>query len=154
MARLGACALLVGLLSSGTVSPASAEEPTPLRLGLMFGEPIAATVALSLNESFAVHADIGPSTSRFQRIIAAADLVYGMPEVFGGDFILWFGAGLRYSAGRDDEPNRFGFRVPAGISYFTTARATELFIFAAPGVSLVPDKRASLDGGLGIRIAL
>lgn len=145
-------AVICALLSAGT---ARAENYiSPLRLGLMFGEPIAATVALDLSDRFTLHGDLGPSTSRAQTFVGAADLVYGMPEIFGYKFRFWFGAGLRYSSGRDEQPNRFGLRVPAGISYLGHDLSTEVFIFAAPSVSVVPDAKAALDGGLGLRVAL
>lgn len=141
------------------ISALSASAPSPLRVGLMIGEPISATIGFTLTERFILHADIGPSTTRNQDAVAAADLVYTFPEVLSTDrsqdyFVPWFGLGLRYSDGRDEEPNRFGPRAPFGVSYFTGDHAIEIFASVAPGVSFAPDLRASLDAGIGVRLAL
>lgn len=149
-----------GLVAAAIVALFTSQSPTvsPVRVGLLIGEPICATVGFTLSERFIMQADIGPSTSSRQSAIAAVDLVYTLPEVFGGDlsrdhFVPWFGLGLRLSMGKDETPNRFGPRIPFGISFFAAENSIELFASIAPGLSLAPDVWSSLDGGLGVRVA-
>lgn len=136
----------------------SAASPSPVRVGLLIGEPISVTVGFTLSERFVLHADLGPSTASRQDAVGAADLVYTFPEFFqdatdGDYFVPWMGLGMRYSAGKDEEPNRFGPRFPFGVSFFTAARSIEFFGSLSPGLGLAPDLRATLDGGIGVRLA-
>lgn len=140
------------------VAALSASAPSPVRVGLMIGEPISVTVGFTLSERFVLQADLGPSTASRLDAVAAADLVYTFPEFFqdktdGDYFVPWIGLGMRYSAGEDEEPNRFGPRFPFGVSFFTSERAIEFFGSISPGLGLAPDLRATLDGGFGVRLA-
>jgi hypothetical protein len=148
-------AALLILLLSQTAEPAMPAER--LRLGLRAGEPISATASWAIDR-LVLQAELGPSTDADQAAIAALDLTYWLPEMLGdlpsGDRIVpWFGGGARLSFGKAGAPDRFGGRIPIGASYVPADGAIELFLSIAPGVTFLPDVLASLDFGLGVRVA-
>src|SRR5207244_4278930 len=122
--------------------------------------PISVTALFAIGERFALHADVGPSTADRIRLIAAVDLVYTLPEVFGalGDgFLLpWFGVGPRFAVLKQpvhsavpitDTRDHFGLRAPFGISYLLSG-GLELFAEIVPGIAFIPSNLASIDGGV------
>jgi hypothetical protein len=135
-------------------------------IGLFAGEPIGATAGLRIDDRFAIHLDAGASTSDRIRAIAAADVVYTLPDVMGpvgqtGLLAPWVGVGLRYSIARQpvhpavpihNLSDHFGFRVPLGVSYMASDAPIEVFIEIAPGLGFIPGALAAIDGGLGVRV--
>jgi hypothetical protein len=137
----------------------TAEFPlrSKLRAGIVLGEPMSLTIATDLSEGLVLQLDLGLSASdRFSGIIGM-DVVYRAETIFGriaADFWLmpWFGFGMRGAIGEDDQPNRFGFRVPIGLSLLSETDPLELYAQVAAGLSAFPERRASVDAGAGIRV--
>lgn len=140
-------------------------EPV-VSLGLLAGEPIGVSAALVLGERWALHADAGASTAERLRFIAAADLVYALPDALGpipgtGLLVPWFGLGARFVTLRQaphspvplsDVRDHAGLRWPFGISWVVAGAPLAFFAEIAPGLALVPSVMASLDGGIGARV--
>jgi hypothetical protein len=146
-------ALQAVLLMLAGATPAWADPP---RFGLVVGEPNGATAAWTFAEPFALHVEVGHSLRDDASLLATADLVWRLPEVIGVEGLVpWVGAGARFSSdlAEGEAPDRFGVRVPAGISYWADQRV-ELFFEVAPALSFVPESKAALAVALGIRVAL
>jgi hypothetical protein len=155
------------LLALSGQSAASAEPLLPhASIGLLAGEPISLTALLALGDRFALHADVGPSTGERIKVIAAVDVVFLLPDIFGavgdGFLVPWFGVGPRFAVLKQlahspvplsDTRDHFGLRAPFGIS-FVADRGVEVFAEIAPGIAFVPSYLGSIDGGLGIRVGL
>ncbi|MFP4377278.1 MAG: hypothetical protein ACLFP4_09555 [Spirochaetales bacterium] len=50
----------------------------------------------------------------------------------------------------EEDPN-FGFRIPVGLTYLFENAPFDVFIKAAPGMSLVPATEFTINGGIGFR---
>lgn len=150
--------LLLLLTTQGTAElPAAPDLPPPFRLGLVIGGPVGLTLASTVFEQVSVHGLIGHLGKETGALLFALDAVYELPEVFGtigdhGYTSTWFGAGLRYASGVEDESATFGARAPFGVSYFLRAAPIELFASVAVGVNFVPEADTTIDGGVGIRL--
>lgn len=129
------------------------------RVGLAAGEPIGLSLSLTPHERVEIHATAGTSFGGGRDRIAALDVAYRLPEAFGlagpESLIVWFGAGVRYAARPDStRDDQLGVRVPIGLSYLLSDGHLELYSELSPGLSLTPNRRSTLDGGVGIRVAL
>jgi hypothetical protein len=138
-----------------------AEEDFPLRsklrAGILIGNPLSISIATDLSEGLVLQLDLGLSPSRRFSGIVGMDVVYRAERIFGrvtADLWLmpWFGFGMRGAIGEGDQVNRFGFRVPVGLSLLSEVEPLELYGQVAVGVSAFPERRASLDAGGGIRV--
>jgi hypothetical protein len=162
-------AVALALCASIACTRAEAAEPPPLptiSVGLLAGEPIGVTALVGLGDRLALHVELGPSTADRIKRIGAIDLVFLLPDVFGavldGFLVPWIGVGPRYAMLKQlahstvmisDTRDHFGLRAPFGTSFFTTDGGVELFVEVAPGLAFVPSSLASVDGGVGIRLA-
>jgi hypothetical protein len=150
---------LLLLLASQEVAelPVAPDLPPPFRFGLVIGGPVGLTVASSVFERVSVHGLLGHLGKETGALLFALDAVYELPEIFGaigdhGYTSTWFGAGLRYASGVEEQSATFGARVPFGVSYFLRAAPIELFASVAVGVNVVPEADTVIDGGVGIRL--
>ena len=142
-----------------TAQPPSGDFPlrSKLRAGFLIGNPLSISLATDLSEGLVLQLDLGISpSSRFSGIIGM-DVVYRAETIFGRvtrDLWLmpWVGFGMRGAIGEDDQPNRFGFRIPIGLSLLSEVEPLELYGQAAIGLSAFPERRASIDAGGGVRV--
>lgn len=133
------------------------ELDSRLRFGLSLGEPLALTVASDLSQVLVLQTEVGISVSDDFSGLLTMDVVYRANEIFGPiTRSLWampyVGLGLRVALGRDEQPDRFGFRVPVGLSFRDATEPIEVFLQAAVGLSVLTEVRGSLDAGGGLRI--
>lgn len=150
---------LVAVLAAA--APEAQTEPldldSRLRFGFSIGEPLALTVASDLSAGLVLQSEIGLSALDDFSGLLAMDLVYRADQVFGPiTRTLWLmpylGAGVRVALGEGDHPDRFGFRVPAGISLRDLTEPIELFVQVAVGLSVLQERRGTLDFGGGLRV--
>ena len=128
-----------------------------LRAGILIGNPLAITIATDLSEGLVLQLDLGLSPSDDFSGIVGMDVVYRAETIFGNiarDLWLmpWVGFGMRGAVGEGDEEDRFGFRVPVGISLLSDLEPVEVYAQTAIGLSAFPVRRASIDVGGGIRV--
>ncbi len=131
-------------------------EHSKLRGGILIGNPLSLTVATDLSEGLVLQLDVGLAHSDDFSGIMGIDVVYRSETIFGrvlGDLWLmpWFGFGARGAIEKGEDEDRFGFRVPVGISVLSDLDAVEVYFETAIGLSIFPDRRASIDYGFGIR---
>jgi hypothetical protein len=138
------------------LAASSGPHASKLRFGVIVGEPLALTLATDLAEGLALHSDLGLSFSGKTSGTFATDIVYRSTDLFGPiSEDLWLlpfvGFGLRAALGEDEREDLFGFRVPLGVTLVGASEAIELFAYAAVGIAILPERRATLDSGAGIR---
>lgn len=159
---LWAVALVAVAQLSGAVNRPHAGSPefplrSKLRAGLLIGNPLSISLATDLSEGLVLQLDLGLSFSDDFSGIVGMDVVYRAESIFGrisADLWLmpWVGFGMRGAIGEGEQPNRFGFRIPAGVSMLSEVEPLELYGQVAVGLSAFPERRASIDAGGGIRI--
>lgn len=148
-------ALLLALVAQSDVAP-----PPSLAVGLAIGEPVGFSVAAPVRGSFRVHLTAGLSPSDERDALATFDFGYDLPNVIGpvfgtGRLVPWFGLGVRYAdARREEDSDKFGLRVPFGMSYYDLDGTIEMFAMVAYGVVLMPETDHSLDVTAGLRFGL
>jgi hypothetical protein len=130
-----------------------------LRAGILIGNPLSITVATDLSEGLVLQLDLGISPSREFSGVLGMDVVYRAEQIFGrvlGDLWMmpWVGLGIRGAVAEGDFTDRYGLRVPVGVSVLSELEPVELYLQTAVGLSLFPERRASIDIGLGIRVGL
>jgi hypothetical protein len=150
---------VLALLASAQPAPEHDGFPleSNLRAGFLIGNPLSISIATDLAESLVLQLDLGISPARDTSGVIGMDIVYRAETLFGrifGDVWLmpWVGFGARGSVGEEDRPDRFGFRVPVGLSFLSEVEPIEVYGQAAVGMSVFPERRASIDAGGGIRV--
>ena len=156
-------AITVALTMAAATSTAAdlhQDEPAPLRVGLLLGEPTGVTLTAGLWRQLGLQVEGGYSTNRDTDVVIAADLLWSIPELFGSvaspaKLTAWTGLGARVALGfEQDTGHRAGLRVPFGISYLAHGGTTEIFAQVAPSLSFSPDVRVAVGIGAGLRMAL
>jgi hypothetical protein len=130
-----------------------------LRAGILIGTPLSISIATDLAEGLVLQLDLGVSPSESFSGVLGMDVVYRAEQIFGrvyGDLWLmpWFGIGIRGAVAEGERTDRYGFRVPFGISVLSELEPVEVYLQTAIGLSLFPERRASIDAGAGIRVGL
>lgn len=127
------------------------------RVGLQAGAPTGLTAAFDLGSSFVTHLLVSPPSDGTD-LGARIDLLYRLPgvgdELAGlGRVSFWAGPGLRWTHGADAR-SQLGVRVPFGVSLFTTNGGHELYAEIAPALTVFPERRALVEAGVGLRLAV
>ena len=153
--------MLWALALLAIAQPAEGEFPldSKLRAGILIGNPLSISVATDLAEGLVLQLDLGISPSKDFSGVVGMDVVYRAEQIFGrvhGDLWLmpWFGIGIRGAVAEGERTDRYGFRVPIGVSVLSEREPIEVYLQAAVGLSLFPERRASIDAGAGIRVGL
>ncbi|MEI8033609.1 MAG: hypothetical protein WCH05_09720 [Chlorobiaceae bacterium] len=149
MTRLKALIASMTLLLLSLAPDAMARDG--VGLGLIAGEPTgvsvkfwlddrsaidgALAVSLADNNPFQVHADYLVHSS--SSVGAASELKGSMP---------WY-----YGIGGRIKDNRFGVRVPLGITYLFNSAPMDLFAEIVPILDVTPSTEFALNGALGLR---
>lgn len=152
-------ALLMAAPSSSAETQVASDSSNGVHVGLLVGEPIGVSAHAAVLGPLGVQAAIGQSTRADARLLIALDVVWALPDVFGRfddtAVIVRVGGGGRYATDLGGEgPTRYGLRASFGLAYQFFDRDLEMFADVAPGLSLNGRKRASIDGGFGMRVRL
>jgi hypothetical protein len=140
---------IVAALLAIAFSTPSANAAKDIGAGLFLGSPTGITGQVFLKDDKAIRAMLGVNGGKAD---LNADYVFWFPDAVGNDkmsFSFFVGAGLRL---RFSDPNRFGVRVPVGLStFFDNDESFEGFVEIAPIVDLAPKVDLDINGGIGVR---
>lgn len=125
-------------------------------LGVMVGEPTGITGETWLSERTAFDFGAAWSVAGEDRFDLTADhLWYDFDALDTDDapIAVHYGLGGRVGI-EDDDEDRFGVRVPVGLTYFVNDARIGLFAQVAPIVDVAPDTNLEVQGGVGARYFL
>lgn len=147
--------LLIPALLVGALLAASAPAATRgVGAGLLLGEPTGLTVKLWVDQDEAWVLGLGGSYLRDPALQAQADYVLHIFEIGRAvglpQMPAYTGLGVRVNGPEDGRLNA-GLRLPAGLACFFDNNQVELFAELVPVLNLVPNLRADIDFGIGIR---
>jgi hypothetical protein len=122
-----------------------------LGLGLIFGEPTGLSAKLWTSERTALDAAVAWSFSGLGWFHLHADFLmhnYELLSVSQGALPVYYGLG-----GFTTFSSEFGLgaRVPLGLAYQFEGAPVDIFAEIVPGLSLLPDLKFYIGGGIGVR---
>jgi hypothetical protein len=121
--------------------------------GLILGEPTGATLKFWFNETLAIDGAVGWSFHRETDLYLHSDVLwhkFDLIPVPEGQLPLYFGVGARAKF-RDDKDDRYGIRVPVGVSYIFEDIPVDVFLEVAPIIDFAPSTRGGFTAGVGAR---
>jgi hypothetical protein len=138
-----------------TESEATSQSPLDHRfgIGLVLGEPTGASLKYWLSDNFAIDGAVGWSFRGENNLHVHADFLwhkFDLIPVPRGQMPLYFGAGARFKL-QDNDDDRFGVRVPVGVSYLIEDIPVDVFLEVAPVVDVTPKTRFEFTAGVGVR---
>lgn len=125
-----------------------------LGLGVVLGEPTGVTAKLWLGDLNAFAATAAWSFRGHTTIHLNADYLrhnFDHINVNKGSVALYYGLGGRLLLREGDSDDRFGIRVPLGISYYFANDPLEIFIEIAPILDVISRTDISGNSGIGLR---
>lgn len=134
-------------------APASATSPGRFGAGFVFGEPTGISAKYWINDVIALDAAFGISLEDSDDVFLNADVLwhnYDLIPVSRGRAAAYLGIGPSILF-RDEEDNRFGVRVPVGVSYQFDDKPLDIFFEIAPILDLSPDVEGDFNIGIGLR---
>ena len=140
-------------MATANRSSASSSEPFHLGAGIVVGQPTGPTVKYWINDTVALDGTLGWSLRDDDDIYLNADILwhnFDLIPVSSGRMAVYAGVGPSIEF-RDEEDNRFGVRVPVGISYTLENKPLDVFGEIAPIVDVSPDVRGDFTVGIGVR---
>lgn len=144
--------IATGLLFCLSPADAAGEQ---VGLGLIVGEPTGLSAKYQIDRVNAIDLAVAWNLSGDNDFTLHADYLWHNYELvkFGsGETALYFGLGGRMEL-RDNKSDRFGVRIPIGLSYrFTEPEFLELFGEVAPILDLAPSTRFDMNVGIGARV--
>lgn len=129
-------------------------------IGVIAGEPTGLTVKFWLEDRQAVDVGLGWSFSGTDTLHVHADYLWHDFELLdtsgiSGRIPVYYGIGARFkfrdSDGDPDHDDKFGVRIPIGVSWISESAPLDAFVELAPVLDLVPDTDLSLNGAIGLR---
>jgi len=140
-----------------TNSPALTLEPNKLvhrfGAGIVVGEPTGASLKYFFSETLAVDGALGWSFYDDADFDAHSDVLFHrhhLVDTSAGDLAGYLGVGGRVQI-RDNADDRFGVRVPVGVSFMLEKVPVDVFGEIAPIVDFSPSVEGALSGGVGVR---
>lgn len=121
--------------------------------GIVVGQPIGANAKYWLNNTMALDGTFGWSLRDDDDVYLNADILwhnFDLIPTSSGRTAVYAGVGPSIEF-RDEEDNRFGVRVPVGISYMLENKPVDVFVEVAPIVDVSPDVRGDFSVGIGVR---
>jgi hypothetical protein len=122
-------------------------------VGVIFGEPTGVALKYFLNDTIAVDGGVGWAFHHHTDWHLHGDILwhnFDLIPVPEGKLPLYFGVGARFKV-EDRDDDRFGIRVPVGVSYIFERLPMDVFAEIAPVLDLAPSTRGGLTAGVGIR---
>jgi hypothetical protein len=140
-------------LTYASLTPATASGPGRFGAGFVIGEPTGFSAKYWLNDIMALDGGFGFSLRDDDNVYLNADILwhnYDLIPVSRGRTAAYLGVGPSIEF-RDDEDNRFGVRVPIGVSYQFDDKPLDIFLEFAPILDLSPDVEGDFNIGVGLR---
>jgi hypothetical protein len=140
-------------LSYAMPPPATASGPGRFGAGFLVGEPTGFSAKYWLTDIMAIDGAFGLSLRDTDNVYVNADVLwhnYDLIPVSRGRAAAYLGVGPSIEF-RDDEDNRFGVRVPVGVSYQFADKPLDVFFEVAPILDLSPDVEGDFNIGIGLR---
>lgn len=145
--RLGLSALLLAGAVQGRAESATG-------LGVIAGEPTGVSFKTWLDGRAAIDAAMAWSMVGDPDIHLHGDYLVHFFDPFPverGRLPLYTGVGLRMRFDEDFDDQRFGVRIPVGISYLFEDAPLDAFLEVVPVLDLAPESDLDANGALGIR---
>ncbi len=120
--------------------------------GLMIGEPLGVSLKYWLNDTMAIDGGIGESFHHDNGLQLHSDVLwhaFDLLKVPEGRLPLYFGVGARLKF--EDGDDRFGIRVPVGLSYMLENDPVDIFLEVAPILDLSPSVHGDFNAAIGVR---
>lgn len=139
-------ASIVGLFSLGLFA-----QDSGFGLGVIFGEPTGLSAKMWTSEKTAIDAAVAWSFVGSGWLHVHADFLihnYELIDVNQGALPVYFGVGGFVSFSSD---LGLGARVPFGLAYQFEGAPVDIFAEVVPGLSLLPEIRFYIGGGIGVR---
>lgn len=146
--------VIVALLAFCLAADTMANPRGPFGLGIIIGEPTGIDGKYFLNEENAIEGAVAWSLSGNNEVHIQADYLYHFYDwikVKKGLLPVFLGVGGRI-AFRDNADDKFGIRIPVGLSYEFAEGMFDVFGELVPVLELAPDTDFELEGAIGIRI--
>jgi hypothetical protein len=124
-----------------------------LGLGVIFGEPTGVSLKYFFTDSIAIDGGAGWAFHHHTDFHLHSDILwhdFDLIPVPEGKLPLYLGVGARLKV-EDHADDRFGIRVPVGVSYFFERLPIEMFGEVAPVLDVAPSPRGGLTAGVGVR---
>ena len=118
----------------------------------MFGEPVGVSLKYWLNETMAIDGGIGASFHHDNGLQLHSDVLWHNFDLFTvpeGRLPLYLGVGARLKF--EDGDDRFGIRVPVGVSYMFENNPVDIFLEVAPILDLAPSVHGDFNAVIGVR---
>jgi len=146
-------ALLVAAALSLSVIPARAEVTLPQGFGLGFvlGAPTGISLSLPVGANNSFNGTLGYQLSHGPNIVAFADYVWHRRDLIPvetGKVSVYFGPGASVLLSKDPEAS---IHAVVGIDYLFEGVPLQTFFEIGPGITILPDTRATAVAGLGLR---
>jgi hypothetical protein len=122
-------------------------------VGLILGEPTGATLKYWLNHSMAIDGAIGWSFHHETDLHIHSDVLwhkFDLISVPEGQLPFYIGVGARAKF-RHNADDRYGIRVPVGVSYIFEDVPVDVFLEVAPIIDFTPSTRGGFTAGIGAR---
>ena len=139
--------------SGANSSPGWADRSHRFGIGALFGEPTALSLKYFFNRDLAIDGAVGWSFESETDWHLHSDVLWhinDLVEVPDGNLALYFGGGVRLKF-REHADDRFGIRVPVGVSYMFDRAPVDVFAEIAPILDLTPSTRGAFNAGIGVR---
>jgi hypothetical protein len=120
-------------------------------IGFVLGTPSGVSGSLPLGKTNAINAVIGYDLNSDANLFLQADYVWiqpGLIPVESGTASLYYGPG---AFARLAKNTAFGIRGVIGVDYRFANEPLQLFLEVGPGINLIPDTKANVGAGLGLR---
>ena len=150
---LGVLTLALVWLCARGDEPASQNTAHRFGAGVLFGEPTGLSLKYFFTDVVAIDGALGWSFESETDFHLHSDILWhmnGLVESPEGQLALYFGAGARVKF-REHEDDRFGIRVPVGVSYMFERVPVDVFAEVAPILDLAPSTRGAFNAGIGVR---
>lgn len=122
-----------------------------LGMGIVLGDPTGLSVKKWLGGTYALDGAAAWAFGTKDSLHLHVDLLYHSLEFFKvkkGKIHFYYGIGGRFKIGYED---RFGLRLPAGISYVFKKDPLDVFFEIVPVLDLAPDTNIDFNAGVGVR---
>lgn len=142
-----------GSTAMPTQSTSPSPEQTRFGAGVVIGEPTGPTVKYWLNDVLALDGTVGWSLRDDDNVYLNADLLWhklDLIPVTNGSTAAYIGVGPSIEF-RREEDNRFGVRVPLGLTYRPNNRPLDVFVEFAPILDAAPNVHGDFNAGIGLR---
>jgi hypothetical protein len=133
--------------------PRSTRPSSRFGAGVVIGEPTGVSAKYWLSDVVALDGMLGFRLSDTDDVFLNADVLwhnYDLIPVSTGRAAAYLGVGPSILF-RDEEDNRFGIRVPVGVSYKFNNQPLDVFLEVAPIVDVAPVVRGDFNVGIGVR---